>query len=146
MLSTDSLPRKWSIRKTCDSSKTACTVWFSARAEARSVPNGFSMMTRDPSARPAAPSMVTVGSKAAGGTARWSSRAGVPPISCSARSIAATSESVRPGSALAKESLRWNASQASPAGLTVPNSAIAWRACSRNCSSVRALRAEPTIR
>ncbi len=35
-----------------------------------SVPNGFSMMTCDPGARPAAPSMVTVGSKAAGGTAR----------------------------------------------------------------------------
>ena len=44
MLSTDSLPRKWSIRKICDSSKTWCTAWLSSRAEARSVPNGFSMM------------------------------------------------------------------------------------------------------
>ena len=70
MLSTDSLPRKWSIRNTWDSSKTACTVWFSARAEARSVPNGFSMMTGDPRASPAVPSMVTVGTKAAGGIAR----------------------------------------------------------------------------
>src|SRR5712671_3613550 len=50
MLSTHSLPRKWSIRKTCDSSKIACTVLFSAWAEARSVPNGFPMMTREPGA------------------------------------------------------------------------------------------------
>ena len=70
MLSTDSLPRKWSIRNTWDSPKAASTVWFSARADARSVPNGFSMMTLDPRARPASPSMVTVGSKAAGGMAR----------------------------------------------------------------------------
>src|SRR6185437_8892379 len=39
MLSTDSLPRKWSMRNTCDSSKTSWTASFSARAEARSVPN-----------------------------------------------------------------------------------------------------------
>ena len=109
------------------------------------MPNGFSMMTREPAARPAALSMVSVDSKAAGGTARWHSRASAPPISRSARPTAAASDSVRPGSALAKESLRANASQASPSGLTVPNSAVAWRACSRNCSSVRPLRAEPMI-
>ena len=41
------------MRKTCDSSKTACTAWFSARADSRSVPNGFSMITRvSPVARP----------------------------------------------------------------------------------------------
>jgi hypothetical protein len=123
----------------------ACRVWFSARAEARSVPNGFSMMTWDPGARPAAPSILTVGSKAIGGTARWNSRPGVPPISRSARSIAAASESVRPGSALANESLRWNACQAAPFGLLVPNSAIACRASSRNCSSARLRRDEPMI-
>src|SRR6476660_6250705 len=33
MLSTDSLPRKWSMRNTCDSSKTSCTARFRARAE-----------------------------------------------------------------------------------------------------------------
>jgi hypothetical protein len=38
--------------------------------------------------------MVTVGSKAAGGTARWNSRPGVPPICCSARAIASTSGKV----------------------------------------------------
>ena len=59
------------MRKTCDSSKTACTAWFSARAEARSVPNGFSMITRvSPVTRPAAPSMPTTEVNAAGGTAR----------------------------------------------------------------------------
>jgi hypothetical protein len=41
MLSTDSLPRKWSIRKICDSPKTACKLWLSARAEARSVRRAF---------------------------------------------------------------------------------------------------------
>ena len=60
MLSTDSLPRKWSIRKICDSSKTACTALPSSTADFRSVPKGFSMITRDLSlARPAAPSMPT---------------------------------------------------------------------------------------
>ncbi len=110
------------------------------------MPNGFSMTMRDPVARPAAPIMVTVGSKAAGGTARWNSRPGVPPICRSARSIAAASASVRPGSALANESLRWNACQAAPVGLLVPNSAIAWRASSPNCSPVRLRRDEPMIR
>src|SRR6516165_12379955 len=145
MLSTDSLPRKWSIRNTCDSPKWACTVAFKARAEARSVPNGFSMMIRDPGARPAAPSMPTVGSKAAGGTARWNSRPGAPPIWCSARLMASTSGRVRTGSALANESRRANACQAAPVGLVVPNSATAWRACSRNCSSVMRRREEPMI-
>ena len=58
------------MRNTCDSSKTACTAWFSARAEARSVPNGFSMITRASLARPVAPSMPTTEVNAAGGTAR----------------------------------------------------------------------------
>jgi hypothetical protein len=100
-----------------------------ARAEARSVPNGSSMMMRDPRARPAAPSMVTVGSKAAGGTARWNSRPGAPPICRSAAAMAAASGRVRAGSALADESLRVKVCQASPVGLLAPNSAVAWRAC-----------------
>ena len=50
MLSAASLPRKWSIRKIWLSSKVACSVSLSAIAVARSVPNGFSMMMRDPSA------------------------------------------------------------------------------------------------
>ena len=46
------------MRNTCDSSKTACTAWFSVRADARSVPNGFSMITRvAPWASPVSPSM-----------------------------------------------------------------------------------------
>ena len=58
------------MRNTCDSSKTASTAWFSLRAEARSVPNGFSMITRASLARPVAPSMPTTEVNAAGGTAR----------------------------------------------------------------------------
>ncbi len=58
------------MRNTCDSSKTASTAWFSARAEARSVPNGFSMITRAPEARPVAPRLSTTEVNAAGGTAR----------------------------------------------------------------------------
>jgi len=42
-----------------------------ARAEARSVPNGFSMITRAPLARPDSPSMPIIEKNAAGGTARW---------------------------------------------------------------------------
>src|SRR5260370_449879 len=84
MLSTDSLPRKWSMRNTCDSSKTAWITWSSARAEARSVPNGFSMMTPVRSvASPEAPSMRTIEVNATGGMASWYSRLGAPPISLS---------------------------------------------------------------
>ncbi len=42
-----SLPRKWSMRKICSSSKTWCSMSLSATALARSVPNGFSITTRD---------------------------------------------------------------------------------------------------
>jgi hypothetical protein len=64
------LPRKWSIRKICSSANTACTVAFSARADARSVPNGFSMITRAPSESPTAPSVSTIPAIATGGTER----------------------------------------------------------------------------
>ena len=53
-----SLPRKWSIRKICSSSKTSCSSALSLRAEARSMPNGFSMMIRLRSTRSASSSMV----------------------------------------------------------------------------------------
>ena len=46
MFSTDSLPRKWSIRKTCRSAKAECRTLFSSRADATSHPNGFSTITR----------------------------------------------------------------------------------------------------
>src|SRR5579875_342443 len=77
MLSTDSLPRKWSIRNTCSSAKTAWTAAVSSWQERRSVPNGFSMMTRAFSASPVWPSMATTGAKADGGTAGWNRRRGV---------------------------------------------------------------------
>ena len=65
-----SLPRKWSIRKICSSSKTWCTSLLSATAEARSVPNGFSMMIRDRSTSPASSSWWITSSAALGGTER----------------------------------------------------------------------------
>ena len=65
-----SLPRKWSIRKICSSSKTWCSSPFSFWAEARSVPKGFSMMIRLRSTSPASRSMCTTGRAAFGGTLR----------------------------------------------------------------------------
>ena len=149
MLSTDSLPRKWSIRKTCDSSKTASTAWFSARAESRSVPNGFSMITRvSLVARPAPPSMPTTEVNAAGGTARWNSRRGEPPMSFSARWIAASRSDVFPGSAAANDRRSAKEGQDGSLGLVMQKSAQACSARSRNCSSVSALSCgdEPTMR
>jgi hypothetical protein len=64
------LSEEWSIRNTCDSSNTAWTVWFSDRAEARSVPNGFSMIIRARSARPVRRRVSTMPADAAGGTER----------------------------------------------------------------------------
>ena len=65
-----SLPRKWSIRKTCSSSKTSWSIALSRCALARSVPNGFSMITRARSASPASPRRSTTSGAAAGGTLR----------------------------------------------------------------------------
>jgi len=65
-----SLPRKWSMRKICSSANTACRRALRLTALARSTPNGFSMMIREPSTRPASPSSRTAGSAAAGGTLR----------------------------------------------------------------------------
>ena len=65
-----SLPRKWSIRKICSSSKTSCSAALSVFADSRSVPNGFSMMIRDRSTRPASSSWWTTSSAALGGTLR----------------------------------------------------------------------------
>ena len=109
------------MRKICDSSKTACSFWFRARAEARSVPNGFSMMTREPGARPIAPIIATTDAKAAGGMARWNSRRGVPPIAFSAARIAVASGSVLSLSALPNDSAAAKAFHASPTGLELPN-------------------------
>ena len=58
------------MRKTCCSANTSCTSALSARALARSVPNGFSMTTRASRARSASPSSRTVAPAAAGGTLR----------------------------------------------------------------------------
>src|SRR5579862_5593431 len=137
MLSTDSLPRKWSMRNTCDSENTACTASLSARADARSVPKGFSMMTRVRSvASPDLPSIPTTEVNAAGGTARWYSRRGDPPISCSARWTAATRSSVWSGSAAANDRRSAKDGQVGSLGLVMQKSVHASAVCSRNCSSV----------
>ena len=65
-----SLPRKWSIRKIWLSSNVSCTWSLSTIALARSVPNGFSMTTREFSTSFASRSIVTTASAAFGGTLR----------------------------------------------------------------------------
>ena len=84
MLSTDSLPRKWSIRKICDSSNTACS---SGRESWPSQVGAERLLDDDPGAASQARSRRASRpppSNAAGGTARWNSRRGEPPISFSA--------------------------------------------------------------
>ena len=65
-----SLPRKWSMRKICSSSKTWCSMSLSATALARSVPKGFSITTRDRSTSLASESIWITERSAAGGTLR----------------------------------------------------------------------------
>jgi hypothetical protein len=70
MLSAGSLPRKWSILKIWSSENVSWTVRLSSTALRRSVPNGFSMTTRDRSTRPASRSMLMTATAAFGGTLR----------------------------------------------------------------------------
>ena len=56
------------MRKICSSAKTSCSLAFSDTALARSVPKGFSMMTRLCATRPASASSRTAGRAAPGGT------------------------------------------------------------------------------
>ncbi len=58
------------MRKIADSSKAWCSVWLSARAEARSRPNGFSTMRRAPLAAPDLASPSQTVPKTLGGIAR----------------------------------------------------------------------------
>ena len=58
------------MRKICSSSKTWWSSALSARALSRSVPNGFSMMIRLRSTRPASASWCTTARAALGGTER----------------------------------------------------------------------------
>ncbi len=58
------------MRKIESSGKTLRATSLSARAEARSRPNGFSTITRASVARPAAPSPLITVSNKAGGIAR----------------------------------------------------------------------------
>ena len=63
-----SLPRKWSMRKIWLSSKVSWTWSLRMIALSRSVPNGFSMMTRDRSTSCASRSVAMTTGAAAGGT------------------------------------------------------------------------------
>ena len=65
-----SLPRKWSMRKIWRSRKVSCTWSLSAIALCRSVPNGFSMTTRERSTRLASRSVLITAGAALGGTLR----------------------------------------------------------------------------
>ena len=66
-----SLPRKWSIRKIWSSLNTLVQLACSGRlADARSVPNGFSMMIRLRATRSASLRICTTSSAAFGGTLR----------------------------------------------------------------------------
>ena len=59
------------MRKICCSSKTECRQAFNSRAEARSMPKGFSVITRAPSPSPTlAESLRTVAVAARGGSER----------------------------------------------------------------------------
>ena len=61
------------------------------------MPNGFSMMTRVRTvASPEAPRLCTTEVNATGGTARWYSRRGEPPISFSARATSPTRAPMSP--------------------------------------------------
>ena len=78
-------------------------------------------------ARPASPSMPTTEVNAAGGTARWYSRRGLPPISFSARWIAPSRSAVFPGSAAANDRRSAKDGQDGSVGLVIQKSA---QACS----------------
>ena len=58
------------MRKIDDSANCEKRIRFSSRADARSVPNGFSTMTRASFAQPDAPSCSTTFPKRTGGMAR----------------------------------------------------------------------------
>ena len=58
------------MRKIWSSRKTSWTVVVELARRLRSVPNGFSMITRAREARPASPSVRTTGPAADGGTDR----------------------------------------------------------------------------
>src|SRR5579859_2646459 len=148
MLSIDSLPRKWSILKICDSRKTLSTASLSSLDGARSQPNGFSMITRELSvASPDAPSIPTTDANADGGTARWNSRAIDPPlapwppwpcelaIDFSAAATAATSGEGSSGDAVANVRCETNFSHGSPNGFATPYSSQADRAWDLKSSS-----------
>jgi hypothetical protein len=65
-----SLPRKWSMRKICDSSNTECRKSLSRTALVRSFPNGFSITTESSRRGPASRSIPMTASAALGGTDR----------------------------------------------------------------------------
>src|ERR1700744_1509372 len=97
------------------------------------------MMTRVRSlARPVEPSNPTMEVNATGGTARWNSRRGLPPICCSALRTASSSAVLLPGSAAPNDSRSPNDDQDGSVGLVMQKSLHASSACSLNCSSVSA--------
>jgi hypothetical protein len=89
-------------------------------ADRRSVPKGFSAITRALSARPVSPSMVMVAAVASGGIARWNRRRGCPPMASSAARTASTRGLGSFWSAAPKDRAASNDDHAFPDGFSVP--------------------------
>ena len=103
---------------------------LSDRAEARSWPKGFSQIMRAWWLRPVAPSISTIDGKPSGGTARWCSRRGCPPISRSASSTARDERLGVVGVGDPEGERRDEVLQGPSPGFVRPNSRIASRAWS----------------
>ena len=67
---TGCLPKKWSTRKICFSSTTSCNSLLRARAEVRSRPKGFSIITVASRTRPAWPRETMTGANNPGGVSK----------------------------------------------------------------------------
>lgn len=88
-LMTVDLPRKWSTRNTCSSGTSRCSSRLSDCAEARSVPNGFSIASTIPAGRSSVASVLQASTVTAGGRAKY--RATRPVAASSTRRSASGS-------------------------------------------------------
>ena len=128
------------------SSKTACSWAFSSRAESRSVPNGFSVITRAPSPSPAAPRLSIVGTAAAGRQreVEEDARLAAELLARGGDRRAPAARSPSPTEAKRSDSAKRSHSAASSALRPEPSTES--RASSRNSPSSIGLRAAPMIR
>ena len=113
--------------------------WFSSRADARSVPNGFSMITRALVGQAGRAEHGDHGREGGGRDGQVEQ----PPRRAADRLLGRADRGrQRLGSSAVGRAERQRLGEVmstpSPAGLAMPNSVTASRACSRNCSSVSA--------